>query len=170
VQAITDLGWPVSLLDLALGVLRRTGSAAPLYLSGYDAGYEEVPFPGLYDPLTAGEVSPLLSALETARAERPAGLAVDVFPLELAADPELDKLLLALEETCEVTQEPGPVRAALDELSWGLLGAALRAGPATAVERAAARAAVHRDRLGPGHRRVLAAMERHLRLAVGTAR
>jgi nucleoside-diphosphate-sugar epimerase len=171
VHAITDLGWPVSLLDLALGVLRRTGSAAPLYFSGYDAGYEDVPFPGLYDPLTAGEVSPLLSALETARAERaerPEGFAVDAFPLELAADPELDKLLLALEETCEVTQEPEPVRAALDELSWGLLGAALRAGPATAVERAAARAAVHRDRLGAGHRRVLAAMERHLQRAAGT--
>src|SRR5206468_2810530 len=62
VYAITDLGCPVSLLDLALGVLRRTGSAAPVYFSGYEPGYEDVPFPGLYDPRTAGEVSPLLSA------------------------------------------------------------------------------------------------------------
>lgn len=165
VHAITDLGWPVSLLDLALGVLRATSSPAPVYFSGYEAGYEDMPFPGLYDPLTAGEVSPLLSALEAGQAGKPAGLAVDAFTLELAADPELDKLLLALEETCEVTGEPEPVRAALDALSWALLDAALRAAPASAVARAAARAAAHRDRLSPGHLRLLAAMERHGRPA-----
>ena len=42
----------------------------PIYISGYDRGYEPIPFPGLYDPLTAGEVSPLLSAFEAAKAER----------------------------------------------------------------------------------------------------
>jgi FlaA1/EpsC-like NDP-sugar epimerase len=40
VHAIADLGWPISLLDLALGVLIRTGSTAPIYFSGYDPGYE----------------------------------------------------------------------------------------------------------------------------------
>jgi nucleoside-diphosphate-sugar epimerase len=69
VHAITDLGWPVTLLDVTLGVLARTGSATPIYVSGYDRGYEPIPFPGLYDPLTAGEVSPLLSAFEAATAE-----------------------------------------------------------------------------------------------------
>jgi FlaA1/EpsC-like NDP-sugar epimerase len=53
VHAISDLGWPVSLLDVALGVLISTGSQTPIYFSGYDPGYEEVPFPGLYDPVTA---------------------------------------------------------------------------------------------------------------------
>ncbi len=67
VHAIADLGWPVSLLDLALGMLMRTGSTAPIYFSGYDPGYEHMPFPGLYDPATAGEVSPLLSAFEAPR-------------------------------------------------------------------------------------------------------
>ena len=66
VHAITDLGLPVTLLDLALGVLAATGSPTPLYFSGYDAGYEAAPFPGLYDPLTAGDVSPLLNAFEAA--------------------------------------------------------------------------------------------------------
>jgi hypothetical protein len=161
VHAITDLGWPVSLLGIAAGVLRRTGSQAPVYFSGHDAGYEAAPFPGLYDPLTAGEVSPLLSALEAVRADKAAGPAVDSFPLALAADPELGKLLLALEETCEVTEEPGQIRAALDALSWALLDAALRAGPAGVVARAAARAAAHRDQLSAAHLRLLAAMERH---------
>src|SRR3984957_10304317 len=59
IHAISDLGWPVSLLDLALAVLGRSGSPTPVYVSGYDRGYEEIPFPGLYDPLTAGDVSPL---------------------------------------------------------------------------------------------------------------
>jgi len=62
VHAITDLGWPVTLLDVTLGVLARTGAATPIYVSGYDRGYEPLPFPGLYDPLTAGEVSPLQKA------------------------------------------------------------------------------------------------------------
>ena len=66
VYAISDLGWPVSLMDLALAVLARSGSATPIYVSGYDRGYEEIPFPGLYDPLTAGDVSPLLNAFEAA--------------------------------------------------------------------------------------------------------
>ena len=66
IRAIADLGWPVSLLDLTLGVLAARDSGAPVYLSGYDPGYEEVPFPGLYDPATAGDLSPLLNAFEAA--------------------------------------------------------------------------------------------------------
>lgn len=162
VQAITDLGWPVSLLGLALGVLRRARSTTPVYLSGYDPGYEDAPFPGLYDPRTAGEVSPLLSALEAERAEKAAGQAADVFALELAPDPEPDKLLLALEETCELTQDPEAVRAALDGLSRALLDATLRAVPGPVLARAADRAARHRQQLGPGNGRLLAVFERHV--------
>ena len=66
VHAITDLGWPVCLVDVALGVLASKRSRTPVYMSGYDPGYEEVPFPGLYDPATAGDVSPLMNAFETA--------------------------------------------------------------------------------------------------------
>ena len=80
-HAITDLGWPVTLIDVTLGVLARTGSPTPIYISGYDRGYEPIPFPGLYDPLTAGEVSPLLSAFEAAKAEAMPGGMVDAFPL-----------------------------------------------------------------------------------------
>jgi nucleoside-diphosphate-sugar epimerase len=160
VQAITDLGWPVSLLDLALGVLRRGGSDAPIYLSGYDPGYEDAPFPGWYDPRTAGDVSPLLSALEADSAGKAAGGAADSFPLEFAPDPELEKLLLALADVCEVPQGSGPVRAALDALSWALLAATARAAPAAVLARAAARAAAHQDRLTDSHRRILAVLER----------
>src|SRR6201995_1530205 len=67
IHSITDLGWPVRLLDLAVGVLADHRCPAPLYFSGYDRGYEEISFPGLYDPMTAGEVSPLMNAFETGR-------------------------------------------------------------------------------------------------------
>jgi nucleoside-diphosphate-sugar epimerase len=162
VYAITDLGWPVNLLDLALGVLRLTGSAAPLYFSGYDPGYEGVPFPGLYDPRTAGEVSPLLSAFEAERSRKALCGMADAFPLELAPDPELDKRLLALEETCELAQEPVAVRAALDALSWSMLGATLRVAPGRVLGRAAAITAPSRSRLSAQQRQMLAAIEHHV--------
>ena len=66
VHAINDLGWPVALVDVALGVLARTGSTAPIYFSGYDRGYESAPFPALYDPMTAGDMSPLISGTRAA--------------------------------------------------------------------------------------------------------
>ncbi|HEX7268061.1 MAG TPA: hypothetical protein VF256_11610, partial [Streptosporangiaceae bacterium] len=161
VFAITNLGWPVSLLELALGVIRRTGSAAPLYFSGYEPGYEGVPFPGLYDPHTAGEVSPLLSAFEAERSRKAMCGMADAFPLEMAPDPELDKRLLALEEACELTREPAPVRAALNALSWPMLGATLRVVPARVLGRAAAIAAPSRSGLNAQQRQMLAAIERH---------
>ena len=86
VHAITDLGWPVSLIDVALGVLARTGSQSPIYFSGYDPGYEEVPFPGLYDPATAGDVSPLLNAFEAAAVVGSPCPMVDAFRLDMAPD------------------------------------------------------------------------------------
>ena len=158
VLAITDLGWPVSLLDVALGVLKRTGSATPIYFSGYDPGYEEVPFPLLYDPATAGDVSPLLNAFEAAAAAPAPCPGVDAFRLDMAADPLPAKLLTALEGVCDRASGAEPVRRALGELSWPLLDAALRAAPRPALERAAALARSHRDVLGPDHRRVLEAI------------
>jgi nucleoside-diphosphate-sugar epimerase len=161
VHAITDLGWPVSLLDLAVGVLAETGSASPIYVSGYDRGYEEIPFPGLYDPATAGEVSPLLNAFEAARVTEAPCHRVDAFPLEMKPDPEPEKLLAALEDTCESTDDPDVVRAALDELSWSLLDVTLQAAPTRVLARSAVLADRHRDGLSPEHQRLLAAIRTH---------
>jgi nucleoside-diphosphate-sugar epimerase len=161
VHAITDLGMPVGLLDLAVGVLARTGSAAPIYFSGYDQGYEEIPFPGLYDPATAGNVSPLLNAFETAAAGRSPCPTVDSFRLEMASDPRPGAALMALEEVCRSTQNAEAVRAAHDELAWSLLDVTLRAAPGPALARAAALAHPHRRGLVPEHSRMLAAIRRH---------
>jgi nucleoside-diphosphate-sugar epimerase len=155
VHAIIDLDWPVSLLDLAVAVLTRTGSTAPMYISGYDPGYEEVPFPGLYDPATAGEASPLLNSVETAAAVPSPCPMTDAFRLDMAPEPRAVKLLDSLAEACEHTQEPDVVRGMLDELSWSLLDATMHAAPRQALTRAAVIAQQHRDSMGPSNQRVL---------------
>ncbi len=157
-HAISDLGWPVCLLDLALGVLSETGAPVPIYFSGYDAGYEQVPFPGLYDPLTAVDVSPLLNAYEAAVSVSPAVPGADAFWLRFAPDARLHKLLSRLDDSCARTRDPVPLRQELDELSWALLDATLRTAPRTALLRSAALAKAHWDTMSQDHRRVLEAI------------
>jgi hypothetical protein len=151
----------VSLLDLALGALGHTKTAVPIYFSGYEAGYEDAPFPGLYDPLTAGEVSPLINAFEADRAARcPYGVA-DVFSLEFAPRPEPWKWLRALENTCEVTEEPDMIYSSLDGLSWSLADAALEAVGGQALTRAMKLAGPHLESMSDEHRRLFAAIRHH---------
>ncbi len=158
VHAITDLGWPVSLLDVALGVLISTGSPTPVYFSGYDPGYEEVPFPGLYDPMTAGDVSPLMNAFEAAVGTSAPCPLVDAFRLEMAANPRPAKLLAALGEICDRTTDPDVVRGGLNEISWALLDATLHAVPRRVLARAATLSDPHQDVMRAEHRRVLEAI------------
>ena len=161
VYAISDLGWPVSLMDLALDVLARSGSATPIYVSGYDQGYEEIPFPGLYDPMTAGDVSPLLNAFEAGAVVGSPCPLVDGFRVDMAPEPRATKLLTALAEVCDRTENPAAVRGALNELSWSLLDCTLRAAPCQALMRSAAMAQRHSHSLGADHRRILEAIEDH---------
>ncbi|MDQ2816542.1 MAG: polysaccharide biosynthesis protein [Actinomycetota bacterium] len=167
VHAISDLGWPVSLMDLALAVLESSGSQTPVYVSGYDRGYEEIPFPGLYDPLTAGDVSPLLNAFEAAATVDPPCPMLDTFRMDMSPEPRAVKLLSALAEVCDRTQDPGLVRGTLNELSWSMLDATLRAAPGQALMRSAAMAQRHSNSLGADHRRILEAIQDHTGTAAG---
>jgi len=159
-HAITDLGWPVGLLDLALGALARTCSPAPIYFGGYDPGYESLPFPGLYDPRTAGQVSPLLSAFEAAVAEQVPTRPTDAFPLRFAPCQDPGEALPALRDACG-TGDPAAVRAVLDGLSWRLLEAMLGAAPRGALVRVAALTAPFEAELSSCYRRILAAVRTH---------
>jgi nucleoside-diphosphate-sugar epimerase len=161
VYAINDLGWPIDLLDLTLAVLASSGSPAPIYVSGCDRGYEEIPFPGLYDPVTAGGVSPLLSAFEAAAVVGSPCPMVDAFRMDMAPEPRATKLLTELAEVCDRTQNPDSVRGALNELSWSIFECTLRAAPCQALTRSAAMAQRHSDSLGADHRRILQAIEDH---------
>jgi len=164
IHAITDLSWPVSLLDMALGVLAAAESDAPIYISGYDPGYEEVAFPGLYDPETAGDVSPLMNAFETAAAAPSNGPLTDAFQVAMKPEPCVRELLAALGATCDRSAGPDETRAALRELSWALLDATLAAAPSDALTRAAAMARRHEAKLTPDHHRILDAIESSIKL------
>ena len=159
INAITDLGLPIALLDVALGVLAEMDSASPVYISGYDKGYEEIAFPGLYDPMTAGDVSPLMNAFEAVALTGSPSPRVDTFRMGIAPEPRAVKLLAALDVACEQTQDPDVIRAMLDELSWAVLDATLHATPQLALLRSAAMAQRHGDTLSAVHRRVLEAIQ-----------
>lgn len=159
VHAIADLGWPVSLLDVAVGVLMRTGATAPIYFSGYDPGYESTAFPGLYDPATAGDLSALVSAFEAPTATAADAAGAQAFTSAWAAGPAEADLLRKLEQVCATTHDPGLVRAALDALSWALCEAAMAAVPCATLAAAARVAAPYRDSLDDGQRRLLAVIE-----------
>jgi nucleoside-diphosphate-sugar epimerase len=161
VHAITDLGWPVSLLDFALGLLAAARSRTPVYISGYDPGYEQVPFPGLYDPATAGDVSPLLSAFENAAMTANLCPMVDTFRLEMAPDPAAPKLLAGIATACDRGFCDGMVRQALDDLSWSLLDATLAAAAPAAVARCARLTRRHENAVSPTHLRVMRAISAH---------
>ena len=161
VHAITDLGWPVSLLDVALGVLAATRSKTPLYISGYDPGYEEVAFPGLYDPASAGDVSPLLNAFEAAALSASPFPMVDAFRLEMAAGPAVPKLLAGIESACDRGLCDDTIRQALDDLSWSLLDATLATAPPAALARCGTLIRPHESAISPAHLRVLRAINAH---------
>lgn len=65
VVAMRDLGLPVSLLQLAAGVIAAYRSSSGIDIVGFDAGYEGSVHPLTYDPLTAGDTSPLMNAVES---------------------------------------------------------------------------------------------------------
>jgi len=150
VHAINDLGWPFNLTEVAQGLIAARGGIGRIEITGYDPGYEEVPFPGLYDPATAGDVSPLLNAFETAaRVDSPCPM-VDAFKLEFARSAEATTLL-------SIAHAVPDMRHWLDDLSWSLLGATLAAADKDALRRSAS--LLHEERMSCStHRRIAEAI------------
>jgi nucleoside-diphosphate-sugar epimerase len=161
--AISDLGWPVSLLDLALGTLQQAGSVRPVYFSGHDPGYEAAPFPGLYDPATAGDVSPLFNGFEAQQTEHDSDCGVDACRPVPGLSQVPDNHLASLEQACARTDDHQveAVRAALDELSWLVFNAAIAAVPKPALQSAIRQAESQPGDLSCEHTRMLEAMRQH---------
>jgi nucleoside-diphosphate-sugar epimerase len=137
INALRDLDWPVGLLEVAIGTIAETGSHAPIYVCGHEEGYECSPFPALYDPATAGDVSPLINAFE-APGTRP-GLCTAVDRFDAPAPSEdgaaLDHLK-RLEKLCSKTSDPRSLRPEFRELCKALLDATLHDVQDDAVARA----------------------------------
>jgi nucleoside-diphosphate-sugar epimerase len=169
IHAISDLGWPVSILDLALAVLARSDSRTPIYFSGYERGYEEIPFPGLYDPVTASDVSPLVNGFEASAVVDSRCPMTDAFRVEMAAEARVFKMLDALAEICDQTQDAETIRGKLNELSWSLLDATLCAAPREALMRAAVLAQRHSYSLSADHQRILEAIKDHAEVLAQSA-
>lgn len=135
-DAITDLGWPVCLLDLAVGMLAETGASSPIHVCGHDPGYERSPYPALYDPLASGECSPLFSSFEVADLiDAPSCSSVDRLPLRPLADAAVDDGLAALAAATVRGRPPSEIRTLLWSTLWSMLGAGLTRLPETVLRR-----------------------------------
>ena len=120
IHAITDLGWPVSLLDIALAILSREDSKTPVYFAGYDEGYEKPVPEGLYDPAVSWNISPLISGTEARHLAEPRCPGIDAFDYQIPASMAAREKLADLTAACELTQDGGKILPALDAVSHEL--------------------------------------------------
>ncbi|HSX44830.1 MAG TPA: SDR family NAD(P)-dependent oxidoreductase [Candidatus Saccharimonadales bacterium] len=139
--ALNNLDYPVNLTDIAVGALAKTRGRSPIYFSGYEPGYEETPYPHLYDPMLAGEVSPLISGLEAHDSNSAkATPQIDTFSLGFGDATELRKYVDRLYNN-QQSATPQQLKTDLDDLSWSLLDARLKAVPTEVIDRTAKRIA-----------------------------
>ena len=148
IRTIRDLGWPVCLLDLSLGWIADTGSSAPIYICGFEAGYESSPYPGLYDPRVSGERSPLINAMEAFSSVDAAGsLDVDSYdvpePTDLRPLVEIDGLAAdataavraADQDTAVDRLTSARLRRQVETVGWTMLAGTLGSLPDAALLR-----------------------------------
>ena len=161
---IRDLGWPVSLLELALGVLASTGSRSPLYVCGFEDGYEKAPYPGLYDPLVSGAVSPLFNSLEAFEAE-PARACADL-DVHRPSTPSSTRVGAIIRQLCRAAAAGSSVdqlRSAVEACGWAMWEDTVASTPLPVRQRHAVLVAGTPDAaFSDDDQRVRAAVERSL--------
>jgi nucleoside-diphosphate-sugar epimerase len=157
---IRDLGWPVSLLDVTLGVIASCRQGTPIYLSGHEPGYEEWPYPGLYDPTLSGDVSPLLNAIEAHQVRESVCAGVDAAPMASFDAPGVRYRLPELQRWCRVGADR-QARRVLDEIGWDLLVLTIRSTSPVVLDRMARLTEDHRPTMCAEHRRIDDLVRRH---------
>jgi nucleoside-diphosphate-sugar epimerase len=150
-HVIRDLAWPINLLELALGVMVAERTVAPLYIAGHEPGYEGMPYPGLFDPRYAGDVSPLVNALEAPSAEPSACSEVDVISMPKPRAGAAPSSLLELHRACE-DEDDDAARRAHQTINRQLLAATARAAPPTTLRRIIRLTESHRPVMSDEHR------------------
>jgi nucleoside-diphosphate-sugar epimerase len=125
--AIRDVGMPVALLDLAIGAIadqagNRPERVVPIYLCGPEPGYDPSVYPGLYDPLLAGDVSPLLSAFEAHDVSAAISCdGVDVTVVRAGQEHRTRALVGRLGSAALAGADPARLRAQAEECGWAVL-------------------------------------------------
>lgn len=145
-NAIRNLDWPVSLLDLAVGAMAEHG-VAPLQIKGHDPGYEEQSYPGLYDPMFAGEVSPLINMFEAPVVQTSSSPDVDLVVNTVRLSPDARQRLDELETICAKIRRAQPVRALFERLSRAMLEVTLDQASTSTLHRVVRLTQHHRHRL-----------------------
>lgn len=165
VGAIRDLGWPISLMDLALGWLGAINGRSPVYVCGFEAGYEVAPYPGLYDPRLSGDLSPLFNALEAPAVTQSAfSDNVELAALAFCDDAGTRALLDRLEQAAAVEADPAELRELLAGCGWAMWSNTVRATPTAVLERHAQMTrTIPAARLSSDDGRVLATVTAELR-------
>ncbi len=161
-QAIQDMELPISLTDLALGNLIKRGSSSPLYFTGYEEGYEETPYPGLYDPQSAGDLSPLINSFESPSAASSLMCPqVDTFIFKTVPSRAVREQFTRFETACLQIRTPEALRSASDELSWELLKARLAALSKPVLEHSVRLVLPYKNAasLSPEHQRTIELIE-----------
>jgi len=134
--AIRDLGWPASLLELALGVISAPPTDTPLYVCGFEAGYEKAPYPGLYDPLCSGSRSPLFNAMEVPEvSDSTTCPAVDIYQPPPSTADRVSRLIRRAGADACASAPPEIVRAQIEECGWTMLRESLALMPTTVLAR-----------------------------------
>ena len=125
IVALRDVGWPpIDLLELTLDYLAAAPrSLAPIIFTGYPAGYQAESYPGTYDPMTAGAVSPLVNCAEAvSAAPTPVlGESVDFFEAADTSSKELDERLSKLMDACRLKKNDRVIGDLLRDASEALL-------------------------------------------------
>jgi nucleoside-diphosphate-sugar epimerase len=163
---IRDLGWPISLLDLALGTMAAHRTVAPIYLAGPEPGYERAAYPGLYDPRYAGELSPLINAIEAPVAVPSPCPEVDVVPMPRPFPGWLPDGLDALERACRDGDDDA-ARHRHDELGRQVLAAVAETAPPATLQRVTKLTAPHRPSMPAEHRLIDDAFRAALAMPAG---
>lgn len=142
--AIRNLGLPMSLVDLTVGVLKDTKATSPIYFCGFEAGYEELSYQALYDPQTGGDVGPLINSLESYSAREVAGGQLNHVPILRACRGDVEPILEQLRDA--VSRDESVLRGALHDATWAVLDTLLSTANPVHLTRAHALAA----RMQPG--------------------
>jgi nucleoside-diphosphate-sugar epimerase len=141
-QAIRDLEMPINITDLGLGAIAKSERLVPIYFCGAQKGYEDKPWPGLFDPMTAGDVTPLFCSLEASQAFPSAACPqVDRFPLQIGVTAALEQSLSDLLQACGSTESNQSLRSYAQKVGWAMLEARLGRMPRNHLARAACQAA-----------------------------